>query len=70
MPQPAGIVFGRKLDPVPAGLFNIPALFIGHFTLGFLGVEIAQAVADAASFLLAIPLCLTAINQMMKLSKK
>lgn len=52
------------------GIFLIPALFIGHFTLGFLGVEIAQAVADAASFLLAIPLCLTAINQMMKLSKK
>lgn len=48
------------------GIFLIPALFIGNLALGFLGVEIAQAVADTASFLLAIPLGLTALNQMMK----
>jgi len=48
------------------GIFLIPALFIGHFALGFLGVEIAQAVADVASFLLAIPLGLHALRSMGK----
>ena len=48
------------------GIFLIPALFIGNWTLGFLGVEIAQAVADTASFLLAIPLGLRALNSMGK----
>ena len=48
------------------GIFLIPALFIGNWLLGFLGVEIAQAVADTASFLLAIPLGLTTLNRMGK----
>ena len=48
------------------GIFLIPALFIGNWTLGFLGVEISQAVADTASFLLAIPLGLRALNSMGK----
>ena len=42
------------------GLFFIPALFIGKALLGFLGIEIAQAVSDACSFLLAIPLSIHA----------
>ncbi len=46
------------------GIFLIPALFLGNLLLGFLGVEIAQAVADAASFLLALPLGLHALNTM------
>ena len=46
------------------GIFLIPALFLGNLWLGFLGVEIAQAVADTASFLLAIPLGLHALNKM------
>ncbi|MBQ6279762.1 MAG: MATE family efflux transporter, partial [Muribaculaceae bacterium] len=46
------------------GIFLIPALFLGNLILGFLGVEIAQAVADTASFLLAIPLGLHALNSM------
>ena len=46
------------------GIFLIPALFLGNLLLGFLGVEIAQAVADTASFLLAIPLGLHALNSM------
>lgn len=48
------------------GIFLIPALFLGNWLLGFLGVEIAQAVADTASFLLALPLGLHALNQMGK----
>ena len=48
------------------GIFLIPALLIGHFALGFTGVEIAQALADAASFFLAIPLGLKALNAMPK----
>ena len=48
------------------GIFLIPALFIGNWLLGFLGVEIAQAVADTASFLLAIPLGINTLNRMGK----
>ena len=48
------------------GIFLIPALFIGNWLLGFFGVEIAQAVADTASFLLAIPLGLRTINRLGK----
>jgi putative MATE family efflux protein len=40
------------------GIFFLPALIVGHLVLGFLGVEIAQAVADALSFILALPLCI------------
>ena len=46
------------------GFFLIAALLAGNLLLGFLGVEIAQAVADVASFLLAIPLGLRALNRM------
>jgi len=48
------------------GIFLIPALFIGNWLLGFLGVEIAQAVSDAASFLLAIPLGINTLRGMGK----
>ena len=48
------------------GIFLIPALFLGNWLLGFLGVEIAQAVADTASFLLAIPLGINTLNRMGK----
>ena len=48
------------------GIFLIPAIFIGNLALGFVGVEISQAVADAASFLLAIPLGLHALNSLGK----
>ncbi len=46
------------------GIFLIPSLLLGNMLLGFLGVEIAQAVADTASFLLALPLGLHALNHM------
>ncbi len=46
------------------GIFLIPAIFLGNWLLGFQGVEIAQAVADTASFILALPLGLHALNTM------
>ena len=48
------------------GIFFLPALFIGHWILGFLGLEIAQTVSDALSFCLAIPLCASALKSMGK----
>jgi putative MATE family efflux protein len=48
------------------GIFFLPALFIGHWILGFLGLEIAQTVSDALSFCLAIPLCSSALKSMGK----
>ena len=44
------------------GLFFLPALFVGHWLLGLPGIEMAQAVADAISFALAIPLSLHALR--------
>lgn len=52
------------------GIFLIPALLLGNMLLGFTGVEISQAVADTASFLLALPLGLHALNMMGKNTKK
>lgn len=46
------------------GLFFLPALFAGYWLLGLLGIEISQAVADAISFALAIPLSLHALRTM------
>jgi hypothetical protein len=48
------------------GIFLIPALFLGNWLFGFFGVEIAQAVADTASFMLAIPLGIGTLNRMGK----
>ena len=48
------------------GIFFLPALFIGHWILGFRGLEIAQTVSDALSFCLAIPLCSSALKSMGK----
>lgn len=44
------------------GIFFLPALFLGHWLLGLPGIEMAQAVADAISFALAIPLSLHALR--------
>ena len=38
------------------GLFLLPALFISVPLLGLLGIQISQPIADAGSFILAIPL--------------
>jgi Na+-driven multidrug efflux pump len=48
------------------GLAFIPALYIGRAVLGFLGVEIAQSVSDVISFVIAVPLCLSALSSMGK----
>jgi putative MATE family efflux protein len=48
------------------GIFFIPALYIGHLLLGFLGVEIAQTISDLCAFILAIPLTFKAIRGMGK----
>ena len=46
------------------GIFFIPALFAGHALWGFTGVEIAQALADAGSFLFAVPMVLHTLHKM------
>ena len=51
------------------GIFLIPMIFIGDYFWGMYGVMIAQPIADLASFVLALPLGIMAIRQMMKLDK-
>ena len=46
------------------GIFFLPALFAGHALWGFTGVEIAQALADGCSFLVAVPMVLYALHEM------
>ena len=46
------------------GIFFLPALFIGHALWGFTGIEISQALADAGSFLFAVPMVLVALRDM------
>lgn len=48
------------------GLAFIPALYIGQAVLGFTGVELAQSISDVVSFLISVPLCLTALRSMGK----
>ena len=47
-----------------SGLFLIPALIIGNYVFGLLGVELAQVIADICSFILAVPLCLKVLGNM------
>jgi putative MATE family efflux protein len=46
------------------GIFFLPALFFGHALWGFLGIEISQALADAGSFLFAVPMVLITLRNM------
>lgn len=46
------------------GIFFLPALFAGHAIWGFLGVEISQMLADAGSFIFAVPFVLHALRNM------
>jgi putative MATE family efflux protein len=48
------------------GLAFIPALYIGQAVIGFTGVELAQSISDVVSFLISVPLCLTALRSMGK----
>lgn len=46
------------------GLFFIPAVLILSRTMGLLGVQLAQPVADVLSFLLALPLALSVLKDL------
>ena len=46
------------------GLFFIPLVVILPQFLGLLGVELCQTLADICSFILAVPLCLSVLNEM------
>ena len=52
------------------GLAFIPALYIGQAVIGFTGVELAQSISDVVSFLISVPLCLTALRSMGKDSSR
>ena len=46
------------------GILFLPAILIGHHFFGLMGLMAAQAVADALTFALALPLMLHALNSM------
>jgi putative MATE family efflux protein len=46
------------------GLFLLPLLFILAPTLGLFGVQLTQPCADAAAFLLSLPLCIGVLREM------
>lgn len=46
------------------GLFFIPAIWVLERTMGLLGVQMSQPVADILSFLLAIPLTLSVLKDL------
>lgn len=48
------------------GLFFIPFILILPRLFGLLGVEICQMVSDICSFVLAVPLCISVLNEMKK----
>lgn len=46
------------------GLFFIPLILILPGLLGLTGVEICQTLSDICSFVLAVPLCVSVLNEM------
>lgn len=46
------------------GLFLIPSIIIGASYFGFKGLVFAQPISDSISFLVALPLCITALKRM------
>lgn len=46
------------------GIMLIPAIFVLNSLLGLMGLQCSQCVADVLTFVLAIPLMLTALNEM------
>ena len=46
------------------GILFLPAILIGHHFFGLMGLMAAQAVADALTFALALPLMFHALNSM------
>lgn len=65
MPSVIGQIFGGGLPSLARqGLFFIPAVLILPHFLGILGVELSQAVADAITIAVAIPLQLKIMREM------
>ena len=52
-----------------SGLFFIPLIFILPHFFGLLGVEMCQAWADACSFLMAVPIAMSAFSDMRREKK-
>lgn len=48
------------------GLFFIPLVLILPRLFGLFGVEVCQTVSDICSFVLAVPLCISVLNEMKK----
>jgi len=46
------------------GLFLLPLLFIGHALFGLSGIIVAQTIADVFSFILCVPLTVSALRGM------
>ncbi len=61
---------GTVLSSARQGIFFLPLIYaLPHF-LGLTGAEIAQAVADAATFLLSIPFCMMFLHELEKTGKQ
>lgn len=58
------IIPANLVSAARQGLFLIPAIYAGTALLGFLGLEMAQCVSDVLTFILSIPLCLSALRRM------
>ena len=52
------------------GLFFIPLILILPMMFGLFGVEVCQTVSDFLSFALAVPLCLSVLNEMKRAEEK
>ena len=52
------------------GLFFIPLILILPRLFGLFGVEMCQTISDICSFILAVPLCCSVLNEMKKLERE
>lgn len=54
MPQSIGTVSGYLVSTARQGIFLIPLLTIMTYTIGLLGIQCAQPLADIATFILSL----------------
>lgn len=52
------------------GLFFLPLILILPRFFGLFGVQVCQSVSDVLSFLLAVPLCISVLNEMKRQSQE
>ncbi len=52
------------------GVFFIPLILILPRLFGLFGVEMCQTISDICSFILAVPLCCSVLNEMKKLERE